>query len=217
MASPTVENYLKAVLHLSQSSSDIAPTDIAQLLEVSLPTVNSMVKKLAELGYVHYEKYKPLTLTEGGKLAAALVVRKHRLAEMFLVEKLGFGWEEVHEVAEQLEHIESALLFQRMDEQLGFPKFDPHGSPIPDAAGNFEWNSYRPLAYYTENSTFVLKALEKSGDEFLRFLNAKNMFLGMRFELISRENFDGSALIRFNENTITLSEKVCERLLVEKV
>lgn len=135
MASQAVENYLKALLNHSNSEGELQISQLSALMHVRMPTVNSMVKNLQKQGLVNYEKYKPLSLTEKGRKEAALVVRKHRLTEMYLYEKMGFSIEEVHEIAEQIEHINAPKLFDRMDELLGFPNFDPHGSPIPDSFG----------------------------------------------------------------------------------
>lgn len=144
MASPTEENYLKALFSLSIETGTITVSDLGLRLNVSIPTVNSMIRKNYTIRDSH-EKYRPITLTSKGK-EAALVIRKHRLTEMYLVEKMGFGWEQVHEIAEQMEHIDSPMLFQRMDELLGRPTIDPHGSPIPDDKGRVEWKSYEKLS-----------------------------------------------------------------------
>ncbi|MCK9450952.1 MAG: metal-dependent transcriptional regulator [Bacteroidales bacterium] len=135
MASQIVENYLKAFINHSNSEGELLISQLSTLMHVRMPTVNSMMKNLKKQGLVNYEKYKPLSLTEKGRKVAALVVRKHRLTEMYLYEKMGFSAEEVHEIAEQIEHINAPKLFDRMDELLGFPNFDPHGSPIPDSFG----------------------------------------------------------------------------------
>ena len=128
MAPPTEENYLKALFNLANSQGEITLSELASRLEVSLPTANSMVKSLQKSNWLNYEKYKPLTLTPEGRRLAASIIRKHRLTEMFLVDVMKFGWEEVHEVAEQIEHIHAPKFFDRMDEMLGHPAADPHGS-----------------------------------------------------------------------------------------
>lgn len=129
------ENYLKGLFHLSDEAGEVGVNELSRHLGIKMPTVNSMVKKLAEKGLVHYETYKPLRLTPTGRKEAALIIRKHRLTEMFLVEKMGFGEEHIHAIAEQVEHIQSPEFFEKMDELLGFPTADPHGSPIPDKHG----------------------------------------------------------------------------------
>ena len=127
MISLTEENYVKALFNLSNESGEVNVNELSKWLQIKMPTVTSMMKKLAEKKLVHYESYKPLRLTEKGKKEAALIIRKHRLTEMFLVEKMGFGWENVHEIAEQVEHIHSPDFFEKMDELLGFPKMDQIG------------------------------------------------------------------------------------------
>jgi len=218
MASQTIENYLKVLFHLSQQKNEINTVDIAKALQVSMPTVNSMVKKLADSNYLVYEKYKPLKITEKGKIQAALIIRKHRLVEMFLVEKMGFGWEQVHEIAEQIEHVNSSLFFNKIDEMLGYPEIDPHGSPIPDASGIVKNINYQKLSDFSQNSHVILKALADTSDEFLTFLNDKKIYLGSEFKIISIENFDKSMRVIFNNETaITFSNLVCTKLFVEPV
>ena len=124
---------------LSKDIGSVSVNDLSKHLDIKMPTVTSMMKKMAAKKLVAYESYKPLKLTEKGKKEAALIIRKHRLTEMYLVEKMGFGWEEVHNIAEQIEHIKSPELFTKMDELLDYPKFDPHGAPIPDINGEMEW------------------------------------------------------------------------------
>lgn len=136
MKSLTEENYLKAIFHLIDENDTFTVNDLSKMLQIKMPSVNNMIKKFAEKNWVIYESYKPIKISELGKKEAAQVVRKHRLTEMFLVEKMGFGWQEVHEIAEQLEHIHSELFFDKMDELLQYPKIDPHGEPIPDKDGN---------------------------------------------------------------------------------
>jgi len=143
MASQTEENYLKTLFTLADEKGEILLSGLSKTMGVSTPSANSMVKKMHEKGLVDYLKYKPIVLTEKGKLNAALIIRKHRLTEMYLMEKMGFGWEEVHEIAEQMEHIKSASFFDRVDELMNFPKVDPHGSPIPDKNGKIERMTYK--------------------------------------------------------------------------
>lgn len=216
MASQTEENYLKALLKLSDGQGEVNISELSALLQVSKPTVNSMVKKLSSKGLVHYEKYKPLTLTEQGKKEAGLVVRKHRLTEMYLVEKMGFGWEEVHEIAEQVEHINSPKLFERMDSLLGHPRVDPHGSPIPDSAGQLIEQNHKPLSVFESGDRVRLVALAHSTLDFLEFLNSRELRLGTTLEIISKELYDGSMIVRYeNHPSEPISAKVCERLLIE--
>ena len=218
MASPTVENYLKALYTLANEAGQINISALSIRLEVSKPSVNSMVKTLQQEGWVKYEKYKPLELTEKGRKAAALIIRKHRLTEMFLVEKMGFGWEEVHEIAEQVEHIKAPAFFARMDKLMDFPKVDPHGSPIPDEEGNIVDHNYKKLSECQAGSRVRLVALNHSSKEFLEFLDSREISLKLELEIKSIESFDNSMLVNYRKHpSETLSQKVCERLLVEKV
>lgn len=216
MASQTEENYLKALFTLGNDTGEINVSDLSSMLQVSIPTANSMVKNLYKKGLLNYEKYKPLSLTVKGKKEAALIIRKHRLTEMYLVEKMGFGWERVHEIAEQVEHIKSPDFFDRMDEILGHPTVDPHGSPIPDKNGKINWKSYQKLSDCKPGSSVKLSALTHSSEEFLKYLNSKKLSLGLTLLVQSVEKFDGSITVRYNKNqTEILSAVVCEKLLVE--
>lgn len=217
MASQTEENYLKAMFTLSNEKGDVNLSDLSNMLEVSTPTANSMVKKLSEKGLVNYEKYKPLSLTTKGKKDAALVIRKHRLTEMYLVEKMGFGWEQVHEIAEQMEHIKAPQFFDRMDELMGHPTIDPHGSPIPDKNGRIQWRSFEKLSECEAGQTVQLAALTNSSDDFLKYLNSRQLSLGISLKILSVEPFDKSMVVKYEDHPAeALSKTVCEKLLVEK-
>ncbi|MBV6646907.1 MAG: metal-dependent transcriptional regulator [Cyclobacteriaceae bacterium] len=215
MASQAEENYLKALLHLSSEKEAINVSALSTLLKVSKPTANSMIKNLKEQGYVHYEKYKPLLLTDAGRKAAALVVRKHRLTEMYLVEKMGFGWEEVHEIAEQVEHVKAPVFFDRMDELLEHPTEDPHGSPIPDKDGNILQRHYMSLSKCQAGDRVRLAALKNSSKDFLEFLDKRGLNLGVSVQVETVEPFDGSVVICYQEKRESLSAQVCNQLMVE--
>jgi DtxR family Mn-dependent transcriptional regulator len=218
MISLTEENYLKALLALTDKEEGVSVNGLSKHLGIKMPTVTSMMKKLAEKNLVHYESYKPLHLTEEGKKQAGLIVRKHRLTEMFLVQQMGFGWEEVHEIAEEVEHIKSPAFFEKMDQLLGFPRVDPHGSPIPDKNGLMEWHHYHPLSEQPAGATLTLRAVIDSSHDFLTFLNSRMLSLGMQIRVLAVEAFDGSMVVAFGDQRAeTLSRKVCERLLVEQV
>lgn len=215
MASQTEENYLKSLFNLANPQGEVNISDLANQMQVSMPTVNSMVKTLQKNGWLIYEKYKPVTLTLKGQKEAALIIRKHRLTEMFLVNKMGFGWEEVHEIAEQIEHIHAPKLFERMDEMMGYPTIDPHGSPIPDKQGRIQQINYLSLSKIKPTQTVILAALANSSTEFLEFLNSRNLSLGTELHVLSKEGYDQSIVVSYlNHPGETLSEKVCEKLLV---
>lgn len=216
MASQTEENYLKSLFNLANEKDEVNISELAAQMQVSMPTVNSMVKNLQKNDWLIYEKYRPVILTSKGKKEAALIIRKHRLTEMFLVNKMGFGWEEVHEIAEQVEHIHAPKFFERMDEMMGFPTIDPHGSPIPDKQGRIQEINYISLSDCKAGQTVILAALTNSSTEFLEFLNSRDLCLGTELTIRSKEAYDQSIVASYlNHKSETLSEKVCEKLLVK--
>ena len=218
MASNIKENYIKALFYLHQKSEDISLSELGEELNVSKPTANEMIKKLQQEGIVISKKYKPIKITEKGKQSAAEIIRKHRLSEMFLLQVMKFGWEEVHEIAEDLEHIKTDKFFDRMDELMGFPKTDPHGSPIPDKNGNFNKPNYKRLSQMPVNTSVVVKALRDSSTDFLLFLNNKSIKLGTIITINEIESFDGSLTVSYLEHSkIVLSTSICDRILVEQV
>ena len=215
MISPTEQNYLKAIFNLVAHKGEASVKELSKLLEIKMPTVNSMVKRLAEKGFVIYESYKPIKLTAIGTKEAALIIRKHRLTEMYLVQKMGFGWQEVHSIAEQIEHIQSDPLFAKMDELLNYPKFDPHGSPIPDLEGKIQPKDYCRLAECKIGQTVTIKAVSPSSEELLEFLNGRNLALGTVITIKSIEEFDKSMVVSYAGRTADmLSYTVCEKLLI---
>ena len=218
MPTITKENYLKAVYFLNEKDSEISITDLGREMEVSTPTANNMVKKMQDKGWVSYEKYKPLKLTEKGRQQAALIIRKHRLAEMFLARVMGFGWEEVHDIAEELEHIRSEQFFDRMDELLGYPTIDPHGSPIPDKDGQVASKNYSKLSDIQEGQTVRVCSLSDSSTELLLFLNSRQIKLGTELKVLKLISYDKSMELRTDlQGNFMLSREVCENLLVEVV
>ena len=218
MQTQTNENYLKAIYFLSQENIDVSITELSKKMEVSKPTVNNMVKKMQDKGWLYYEKYKPIKLTVKGKRLGALIVRRHRLTEMFLSQIMGFGWEEVHDIAEEIEHISSTLFFDRMDEILGFPTLDPHGSPIPDKKGKVVAVNYLNLAHIKEGQKVKLCGLENSSKDLLLYLNKKKIKLGSVLSVLHIEKFDNSFEVMLENNaTIFLTFDVCMSLLVEKM
>ena len=217
MNSLVEENYLKAMFSLSKDSGEVNVNDLSKHLNIKMPTVTSMMKKLAIKKLVHYESYKPLRLTEKGKKEAALIIRKHRLTEMYLVEKMGFGWEQVHEIAEQIEHIKAPKFFTKMDELLNYPKLDPHGSPIPDKNGKIVSKAYSKLSEIKKGDTVKVSAVINASDEFLKFLNSREIHLGLKMKIKSIEPFDNTMIVSYDKRPKeTLSNIVCQRLLVEK-
>ena len=215
MISLTEENYLKTLYRLSQEDAAIAVKDIAASLDIKMPTVNSMMKKLAEKKFIKYEKYKAIELTEKGKRQALHILRKHRLTELFLSQVMGMGWEEVHDIAEQIEHIQSELFFNRVDEMLGYPQFDPHGDPIPDASGKLPVYKSFPLSEGKINKSYKLSGVANHDTSFLQFLDSIGLQLGSSIEIKQIMEFDKSMSVKLNNKVKTIfSNMVSRNLLV---
>lgn len=210
------ENYIKVIYHLSLVSPKGVNTNaIAGMLDTKASSVTDMLKKLAEKELVSYQKYQGVTLTEKGFHSAKMIVRKHRLWEVFLVDKLNFSWDEVHEIAEELEHIKSEKLINKLDEFLGFPSFDPHGDPIPNAKGELVKIDKFLLSEAILNTDYVCVGVKNSSVEFLQYLDKQNISLGSTIKVISREEFDLSLTIILNSNTISISNKIAENLFIK--
>lgn len=212
----TEENYLKALFHLVDNEGKVTINELSKFLNVKMPSVNNMMKKFADKKWVIYETYKPLIVTENGRREAALVVRKHRLTEMFLVKKMNFGWENVHEIAEQLEHVHSQVFFDKMDEILDYPKFDPHGEPIPDKDGNIISQDLQKLSSCEPGEDVVFASVTLSDDAFLNYLNDRKLLLNTKVKILKVESFDKSMAIEIDGKTEILSKKATEKILVKK-
>src|SRR6201990_2370199 len=150
------ENYLKSIYHLSLDAVNVSTNQLAAFLNTKASSVTDMLKKLSDKGLINYTPYQGVTLTAAGEKIAVNIIRKHRLWEYFLVEKLGFKWDEVHEMAEEMEHISSNELIDRLDKFMGFPKYDPHGDPIPDCDGHFTHEILRPISILTVKKTGII-------------------------------------------------------------
>lgn len=213
------ENYLKTLFKLgNQPVKKVNNIALAKELELNPATVLEMIRKLTVKKMVKVLPDKSIQLTDNGKKKALLTIRQHRLTEMFLVQQMGFGWEEVHEIAEQIEHLQSPAFFEKMDSLLGYPKIDPHGSPIPDKNGKMEWLEYEKLSNCKEGDTLKLSGVLQTSDEFLKFLNTRELKLGQKIKIKAIEKFDGSMTISYGKKAAEmLSHTVCERLLVEKL
>ena len=174
-----------------------------------------MLKKLAEKDFVSYQKYQGVTLTEKGLLAAKMIVRKHRLWEVFLVEKLNFSWDEVHEIAEELEHIKSEVLINKLDEFLGFPSFDPHGDPIPDGQGIIKKIEKHLLSDAEVNKDYKCIGVKDSSTDFLKYLDKQKIALGSVLKIVEREEFDETLTIAIDGKRTTISNKIASNLYVQ--
>lgn len=216
MFSQSEENYLKAIYHLGLSSSKgISTNSIAKRLDTKASSVTDMIKKLSVKKVLEYKKYQGVTLTDFGKKTAANIIRKHRLWEVFLVEKLKFSWDEVHDVAEQLEHIKSSKLIDELDAFLEFPKQDPHGDPIPDKDGNLHQIKKRLLASMEPGEVGICVGVKDSSSAFLQFLDKQKIALGKKIEVISKETFDDSLTIKIETRELSISNKIANNLYIQ--
>ena len=212
------ENYLKAVFHLSRGGSEAVSTNaIAKQMETKPSSVTDMVRRLSETGLLHYKKYQGVTLSAEGRLLALSVIRKHRLWEVFLVEKLEFSWDEVHEVAEQLEHIKSEKLIDKLDELLDFPQFDPHGDPIPGKDGKLPSDETHLLSNMPLETRGICVGVKDSSSSFLKFLEKNQIALGHQIELLDREEFDHSLHVKVDGRPMYLSHQIASNLYVKKL
>ncbi|WP_372755928.1 metal-dependent transcriptional regulator [Mariniflexile sp.] len=213
MTTLSEENYLKAIYHLGKQGEKAVSTNaIAEKIETKASSVTDMIKKLAEKNLVNYVKYQGVSLTNEGRLTAALVVRKHRLWEVFLVKKLNFSWDEVHDVAEQLEHIKSLKLVNELDAFLGFPTHDPHGDPIPDKDGNYTQTKSVNILEMEAGHEGVLSLVKDSSEMFLKYLNKNNLALGDVIKVLDFEPFDNSVTIQTKNKQIIISQQVAKNL-----
>ena len=213
--SSSKENYIKAIFHLQELNGIVTTNALARQLETKAASVTDMLKKLKTQKLLLYEKYQGFKLSPDGRKMALQISRKHRLWELFLVEKLHFGWEEVHEMAEELEHISSKKLVDRLDEFLGFPKVDPHGDPIPDASGKISLKKQVSLTEMKVNMPGVVSNITDQTTEMLELLSHKGLALGTKVEVKKRFSFDNSIELKVkNQPSITVSENVAKNVFV---
>ena len=217
MLSQTEENYLKALFHLTSESStkaEVGTNELAATLTVKPATVNDMLKRLKEKKLVNYEKYGKISLTVSGKKQAIEIIRKHRLWETFLYEKLEFTWDEVHEVAEQLEHIHSPKLIEKLEKFLNYPKVDPHGDTIPNAKGELIFQERKTLSQIAVGKTCRLIAVKNNSASFLQYVMKVGLGLSSKIKVLNRQDFDGTIEIDVNGKKSIISQKFADNLFV---
>ena len=208
------ENYLKAIYRLSQKTDKITPTAIAESLGNNAASVVDMIRKLTDKSLIEYDKKKGVKLTEDGLKHAILIVRKHRLWEVFLLDKLGYRWDQIHEIAEELEHISNGDLADRLDKFLGFPDYDPHGDPIPKANGKLPKLYSVTLADIKEGDKCSVVAVKDTSSSFLQYLVKLNIGIGTQILLVEKITFDQSLVININGAETTVSQKFGENILI---
>ena len=215
MHSISEENYIKAIYHLQEGQALVSTNDIAGRMKTKASSVTDMLKKLADKNLAEYIPYKGARLTESGVQCANQIIRKHRLWEVFLVEKLNFSWDEVHEIAEQLEHIQSPKLTNELDKFLNYPKHDPHGDPIPDSKGNYEKYTQVALGDLEIGQQGVLTGVVNTSRDFLRYLDKHEINLGAQIQLLEIEECDGSCRVKSDGRELYISKQTVESLFVK--
>jgi DtxR family Mn-dependent transcriptional regulator len=212
--SQSEENYLKTIFHLQVGTEAVSTNALAEKLRTKPASVTDMMKKLNAKKLLHYKPYYGFYLSNEGKKIALNVIRRHRLWEYFLAEKLKFSWNEVHEVAEELEHVSSKKLIDKLDEFLDFPQFDPHGDPIPDSKGKMKASSEVPLIELPINQQAEVRRVANQSEEMLELLHHKNIGIGTRIEVKKLFDFDHSLEIKLKTSTITISEQLAQNIFV---
>lgn len=209
------ENYLKTIFHLQLEHQTVSTNALAEKLQARPASITDMMKKLSAKNLLHYKPYYGFSLSGEGKKVAIDIIRRHRLWEFFLAEKLKFGWDEVHVLAEELEHVSSKKLIDKLDEYLGFPSFDPHGDPIPDSKGKIHTNNMVPLNEVPLNRPVKVCRINNQSSEILEILNHKAIGIGTQVEVKKRFRFDQSILIKIKPGTTeTFSEQLAKNILV---
>ncbi|MGJ8548562.1 metal-dependent transcriptional regulator [Winogradskyella wichelsiae] len=212
------ENYLKAIYHLEQQfKKGVSTNALAEEMKTKASSATDMIKKLAEKNMLTHIPYQGATLSDAGRDYAVKVIRRHRLWEVFLVEKLNFSWDEVHEVAEHLEHINSDKLVNELDAFLGFPTYDPHGDPIPDKEGNFTYIEKIVLAKAEVGVTYKCIGVDDTSSKFLKYLDSNNIGLGTIIKILYKEPFDNSIKLGLGKVEIVVSQSVAKNLYLKKV
>ncbi len=208
------ENYLKCIYHLSLNSENVSTNQISASINTRAASVTDMLKKLADKELINYTRYQGVSLTPAGEKIAVHIIRKHRLWEYFLVEKLDFKWDEVHEMAEEMEHISSMELVDRLDKFMGYPKYDPHGDPIPDSNGQFKKHDLQPVSTIGVNATGVISGVRDHSPGFLQYLEKQQLTIGKKITVTEINTYDHSMVLDIEDSKIHISREVANNLLI---
>jgi len=208
------ENYLKAIYKLAILTPNVSTNQIAASLETKASSVTDMLRKLADKALINYTRYQGVSLTQAGEKVAINIIRKHRLWEYFLVEKLNFKWDEVHDMAEEMEHISSNELIDRLDEFMGFPKRDPHGDPIPDSKGNFKINDLKPISALAVRSAGIISGVRDHSTVFLQYLEKQELTIGKRIIVTEIISYDNTVVLQMDNKNLQISREVANNLLI---
>ncbi|PBQ34023.1 iron-dependent repressor [Sphingobacteriaceae bacterium] len=218
MRNETIENYLKTIYHLSQDNkAAVGNFQLAKKLNIKPSSVTESLRKLHELNYVIYEKSYGTRLTAQGSRLALNIIRRHRIWETYLAKELGFGWDEVHEIAEALEHVQNDKLIRKLSEILGNPNYDPHGDPIPDEKGKIIKSNFLSLTEVKGKSEYRIMGVSDHSPAFLKYLDKNKLVIGARISIKSIEEFDNSMIILCDNKQLIITPKVAENIIVEEV
>jgi len=208
------ENYLKSIYHLSHTTINVSTNQLAAQLNTRAASVTDMLKKLADKALINYTRYQGVNLTPEGETIAIHIIRKHRLWEYFLVEKLNFKWDEVHEMAEEMEHISSRELINRLDKFMGYPKHDPHGDPIPDSDGHFNAHELQPVSTSGLNDSGIISGVRDHSAKFLQYLEKQQLTIGKKIKVTEIMEYDQSMILQIEDKAVHISREVAENLLI---
>jgi len=208
------ENYLKSIYHLSLNTANVSTNQIAAFINTKAASVTDMLKKLADKELINYTKYQGVSLTPAGEKIAVHIIRKHRLWEYFLVEKLSFKWDQVHEMAEEMEHISSTELIDRLDKFMGYPKYDPHGDPIPDSNGKFKAHELKPVSMVAVSESGIISGVRDHSAEFLQYLEKQQLTIGKKIQVTDIIDYDHSMILQVADNKVHISREVANNLLI---
>jgi DtxR family Mn-dependent transcriptional regulator len=208
------ENYLKAIYKLASLTESVSTNQIAASLETKASSVTDMLRKLSDKTLINYTRYQGVSLTEAGEKVAINIIRKHRLWEYFLVEKLNFKWDEVHDMAEEMEHISSNELIDRLDEFMGFPKRDPHGDPIPDCNGQFKTNDLKPISVLAVSAGGIISGVRDHSSIFLQYLEKQGLVIGKKIMIKEVISYDNTVVLQMDNQTLQISREVANNLLI---
>ena len=208
------ENYLKSIFHLSDAEESVSTNQLATLLNTKASSVTDMLKKLADKALINYTPYQGVRLTLSGEKIALNIIRKHRLWEYFLVEKLNFKWDQVHEMAEEMEHISSNELINRLDKFMGYPKFDPHGDPIPDINGQINHHNLILVSAIEVNDSGTISGVKNHSPNFLQYLEKQTLTIGKIISVIEIIPFDQSMILQTENKEVHISSEVANNLLI---
>jgi DtxR family Mn-dependent transcriptional regulator len=208
------ENYLKSIYHLALSNENASTNQLAALLKTKASSVTDMLKKLADKELINYTPYQGVSLTTAGEKIAVNIIRKHRLWEYFLVEKLSFKWDQVHDMAEEMEHISSNELIDRLDKFMGFPKYDPHGDPIPDRNGLVKPHDLKPVSSFAPEQSGTICGVRDHSALFLQYLEKQSLTIGKTIKVAEVIEFDHSMILQMEGKRIQISREVANNLLI---